>query len=164
MGIRRYFSSAELGGVPGGWAEAWALPGRLQVEHSVLTLVGAGGCHPGDQGGQAAQLRVAVSTAGPAAQLRPLGAEVRHHGLGTCAQCVKLRQEAEVFVQNGAVGAMEELQEAARQEVERIGRGQLREELLLLRLVVQDFSLRVAEGRLRLIATCYICLPMSPVP
>lgn len=82
----------QLGGVPGGQAEAWALPGRLQVEHRVLALVSAGGRHSGEQGGQAAQLRVAVSTAGPAALLDPLGAEVRQHGLQTCAQRVKLRE------------------------------------------------------------------------
>lgn len=81
----------QLGGVPGGQAEAWALPGRLQVEHRVLALVSAGGCHSGEQGGQAAQLRVAVPPAGPAALLDRLGAQVRQHGLQTCAQRVKLR-------------------------------------------------------------------------
>lgn len=55
---------------------AGALPGRLEVEHSVLTLVGAGGCHSADQGGQAAQLRVAMATAGSTAQLSPLEAQV----------------------------------------------------------------------------------------
>lgn len=83
----------KLGGVPEGWTETWALPGCLQVEHRVLTLVGAGGCHSGDQGGQAAQLRVAMSTTGPAAQLSPLDAEVRHQGLHTCTQCVKLQKQ-----------------------------------------------------------------------
>ena len=80
----------QLGGVPGGQAEAWALPGRLQVEHRVLALVSAGGCHSGEQRGQAAQPRVAVSSAGPAALLDPLGAEVRQRGLQTCAQRMKL--------------------------------------------------------------------------
>lgn len=56
-----------------------------------------------------------------------------------------LGQEAEVFVQDGTVGALEELHEAARQEVECVDRGQLREEFLLLGLVVQDFRLWVAE-------------------
>lgn len=83
----------KLDEVPGGWARAWALPGRLQVEHSVLTLISAGGCHFADQEGQAAQLRIAVTTAGPAAHLSPLGAEIRHHGLHTCAQCMKLREQ-----------------------------------------------------------------------
>lgn len=45
-----------LGGVPGSQAEAWALPGCLQVEYCVLALISTGGCHSGEQGGQAAQL------------------------------------------------------------------------------------------------------------
>lgn len=58
-----------------------------------------------------------------------------------------LWQVAEVFVLNGIVGAVQEFQEVARQEMECIGCGQLREEFLLLRLVVQDFCLWVAEEK-----------------
>lgn len=65
----------------------------------------------------------------------------------TPADSGHLRQEAEVSVQNGTVGPMEEFQKAAREEVEGIGRGQLREEFLLLHLEVQDFCLRVTEGK-----------------
>lgn len=60
-----------------------------------------------------------------------------------------LRQQAEVSVQNGAVGLLEEFLEAGPHEVECIGRGQLGKELVLLRLVVQDFGLRVAGGKKR---------------
>lgn len=52
-----------------------------------------------------------------------------------------LRQEAEVSVQNGFIGAVKEFQEVACQEMECIGCGQLRTEFLLLYLVVQDFCL-----------------------
>lgn len=58
-----------------------------------------------------------------------------------------LRQEAEVPVQNGIVGVMQEFQEASRQEMEGIGCCQLRKELLLLRLVVQDFRLWLTVGK-----------------
>lgn len=57
------------------------------------------------------------------------------------ADSTHLRQEAEISVQDGTVGAMEEFQEVVRQEMECIGRGQLRKEFLLLCLVVQDFCL-----------------------
>lgn len=63
------------------------------------------------------------------------------------ADSAYLRQEAEVSVQDGIVGAVEEFQEVVRQEMECIGRGQLRKEFLLLCLVVQDFCLRVTEGK-----------------
>ena len=76
-----------------------------------------------------------------------------------------LRQETEVSVQNGTVGAMEEFQEAVCHEVECIGLGQRRKEFLLLRLVVQDFCLWVTEGKKsRRFATCHIHLPISPMP
>lgn len=58
-----------------------------------------------------------------------------------------LRQEAEVLVQNGSVGVLEELQEADCQEMEGITDGQLRKEFLLLCLVVQDLCLWVTEGK-----------------
>ena len=58
-----------------------------------------------------------------------------------------LGQQAEVPVQNGAVGPLEEIQEAVRREVESVGCGQLRQEFLLLRLVVQDFRFWAAEGK-----------------
>lgn len=78
---------------------------------------------------------------------------------------VYLRQESEVSVQNGTVGAMEEFQEALCHEVECIGLGQRRKEFLLLRLVVQDFCLWVTEGKKsRRFATCHIHLPIFPVP
>lgn len=47
-----------------------------------------------------------------------------------------LRQEGEVSVQNGTVGAMEKFQDVLSQELEGIGRSQGRKEFLLLRLVV----------------------------
>lgn len=76
-----------------------------------------------------------------------------------------LGQEAEVSAQDGFVGVMEELQEAARQEVEGVGHGQLRKELLLLRLEVQDFGLRVAEGKkVQGLEDCYVPCPPSHVP
>lgn len=58
-----------------------------------------------------------------------------------------LRQEAEISVQNGIVGVIEEFQEVGRQEMECIGHGQLRKKFLLLCLVVQDFCLRVTAGK-----------------
>lgn len=58
-----------------------------------------------------------------------------------------LRQKAKVSAQNGTVGAMQECLEALCHEMECIGHGQLREEFLLLRLVVQDFGLWIAEGK-----------------
>lgn len=63
------------------------------------------------------------------------------------ADSTYLRQEAEISAQDGVVGAVEEFQEVVGQEMERIGRGQLRKELLLLCLVVQDLCLRVTEGK-----------------
>lgn len=68
---------------------------------------------------------------------------------GSCppADSKYLRQVAEVSVQNGTVGPLEEIQEAVCHKVECIGRGQLRKEFLLLRLIVQDFCFGVAEGK-----------------
>lgn len=96
----------------------------------------------------------------------PWGKGPRVVALGrACAGSRYLRQEAEVSAQDGFVGVMEELQETARQEVEGVGRGQLREELLLLRLEVQDFGLRVAEGKkVQGLEDCYVPCPPSHVP
>lgn len=78
-----------------------------------------------------------------------------------------LRQQAEVSVQNGAVGLLEEFLEAGPHEVERVGRGQLGKELVLLRLVVQDFGLRVTgAGNGGGLEDCSsrIHLPVAPQP
>lgn len=74
-----------------------------------------------------------------------------------------LWQVAEVFVPNGIVGAVQEFQEVARQEMECIGCGQLREEFLLLRLVVQDFCLWVAEERKNRRFRRSLQLPQLPI-
>lgn len=75
-----------------------------------------------------------------------------------------LRQQAEVSVQNGSVGVLEELQEADCQEMEGITDGQLRKEFLLLRLVVQDLCLWVTEGKRTGRFNHYVPCPPSPIP
>lgn len=63
------------------------------------------------------------------------------------ADSTYLRQVAEVFVQNGIIGAVQEFREVTPQEMECIGCGQMRKEFLLLCLVVQDFCLWIAEEK-----------------
>lgn len=79
-----------------------------------------------------------------------------------------LRQDAEVSVQNGIIGAVEEFQEVVCQEMECIDCGQLRKEFLLLCLVVQDFCFWVTEWkkrrRFRRLLHATSPLPISPVP
>lgn len=86
---------------------------------------------------------------GTGAGLLPIGQNNFSRFPSSCppADSTYLRQVAEVFVQNGVTGAVQEFREVARQEVECIGCGQLRKEFLLLCLVVQDFCLWIAEGK-----------------
>lgn len=84
------------------------------------------------------------------------GLRLLPHGQNNLSHCPSLclpadsgylRQVAEVSVQNGTVGTVEEFQEVACQEVERVDCGQLRKEFVLLCLIVQDFYLWAAEGK-----------------